>query len=886
MSFACCRPPKLSKFLPAVFFLFLISFIAIFPIRTYSHHPQGQIYSYRLENGLTLLVRENHKTPIVTVYCLVKTGSAAEAPPYGRGLSHFVEHMLYKGTKEYKAGQIHEKVRSLGGTTNALTSFDYTAYQITIPKESFKQALEILRQMLKEASFEQSEIDREREVILKEIEMSEDNPERAVFKNLLEEAFAIHPYRFPILGYEDLLSRVTRKELLDFYRTHYLADKMIISIAGDIGHQEAYLACRKLFSNFKKDALPEKESFVEPPQTSKRIQIEQDDLQIGYLALGFKGLSITDDDLCALDILANILGQGRSSRLSVKLKDQLKLVFSISSYNFSPKNEGLFIISATLEKDNLDKAIGAILDEIDKIKQFGVTETELRKAKNSISLSHLNHLQTTMSQARDSATSFYLTGDPEFSFKYVERINQQTKDDLKKAANKYLLSDKLTVSGLLPRETSSRDEPGSRKDDPNDPGKNPHPIQKVVLPDGITLLLREDRTLPIVDIQVLFKGGLRYEDEDQNGICNLMTQMLLEGTKTQTKEELNQLLEERGITIDLSSHNNSFGLSANLLSGDLDFMLSVLSDLILNPAFKESQLADKKELIKAGLRRQKDDAFDQAFLTLRRNFFENHPYSLDPLGSEDSISEIKREDLLKFYRQMVRPENLTLAIFGDIDPGQTRKLVGRYFADFKSEDKAFERVDLPHDNFKKGRNLIIEETDKRQAIIMAGFSAPPNTAGERYAFSVLNSFTSGGASKLFYSLRDEKALAYQVGTFSLLGFEPGCWVFYIATSEDLIEEAKGGLLNEIEKLKNYQFSKKELEATKKSLIGSHYINLQTNRDLSFRSALDQMYGLGYDSYKTYEENINRVTADDLKRVIDQYLDLNNSTMLILKPQEK
>ncbi|HDM38012.1 MAG TPA: insulinase family protein, partial [Candidatus Omnitrophica bacterium] len=570
----------------------------------------GKTYSYELDNGLRILIKENHNHPLVAISALVDAGSSSEYGFYGSGISHFIEHMLFKGTEKYKTGEIHKIIQSLGGTINGYTTLDYTLYHVTVPVENFNTALDIISDMLQNATFNEDEFNKEKKVILEEIKMNEDKPEKSVLLNLWNEAFTKHPYRFPVIGKKLLFLNLTREDLFQFYKRRYAPNNIILSIAGDINHKDAYFKVSKLFSKFNPRPYEIKSlDSIEPRQRLKRKRIEEIETQLVYLALGFKSVDINSKDIYALDVLAHILGKGRSSRLALKLKDEEELVYSIESFNYTPKYKGLFIITATLEEDNLDDTICAIFKEIDRIKDKGVDETELEKAKNTILVNGLKYLQTLEAQVQDIATSLYFTNDADFTYKYLKRINQQTKRDIQRVAKKYLISERSTISLVLPKNKSSE-----VKHHNDDKSKEVKPIKKIILSNGITLLLKEDRSLPLVDIQLVFEGGLRYETKDNNGICNLMTQLFLEGTKNRTKYELNRSLEERGISINTFSQNNSFGISASLLSKDLEFAISLLSDVLLYPEFSKDALKHKKKIIKAAIRKEEDDIFSYGFL--------------------------------------------------------------------------------------------------------------------------------------------------------------------------------------------------------------------------------------------------------------------------------
>lgn len=878
-----------SKFLFITTFILLTFFIFLFKFGpenlSFQKKPSRNIAGdnflrQKLDNGLQILVKENHRTPLVTIYALVGVGSANEDKFTGAGISHFVEHMLFKGTQKHTLGQVHKLVKSWGGDINGFTSLDYTGYYITIPKDKFNESLELMADILENSSFVEDEFLKEREVILKEIAMNQDLPKRAVLRNLWQEAYLMHPYQHPVIGYKELFLKLKRDDLVNFYKENYTPDNIIISIVGDIKKQEALKESEKILSKFKMGFIKKPDSnTIEPLQQTERLFIENSRIQLAHLALGFKSVNINSEDLYALDLLGYVLSEGESSRLKSKLKNELKIVYGIEAYNYTPKDNGLFIITAVFGGQDFNKILDTIKDELKKIKTRSISSKELKKAKNMILSNALNHLKTTKTEADDLASSLILTGNANFTGKYIDKINSVTKEEIKKAANFYLTDDRLTVSVLLPEDNISKKPLPKERIKHEDNG-----IKKIILPNDMTLLLKEEHTYPLISIQAVFKGGLRFEDKDNNGLCNLMTQLLLEGTSKRTAIEIDEELALRGASINAYSYNNSFGLRVNLMNKDLKFCLNMLNDIINKPAFEEEKIEHQKEIILASIKQQKDNIFSKGFLTIKENFFKNHPYAFSPLGTQDSISNIKREDILNFYGKLVIPSNMILSIAGDIDTKEAEKLVKESLCSFKQENTKKPEIRLPYENFKPGINIISEKTDKKQVLVMIAFSSPVVVGRDRYAFEVLDVIFSGGGSRLFYNLRDQKKLAYSVGTLLMSGFEPGTYIFYIATSEDLTEEATDGLLDEIKKIKELGVTQEEINEAKAYLLGKHYMNLQTNEKVALKCALDEMYGLGYNNHLKYKDKINRVSLDEIEAVIEKYLDLNNYTLVTLKPR--
>jgi zinc protease len=835
---------------------------------------------YRLDNGLRIIINEDHRHPIVALYALVDVGSAREGKYEGSGLTHFIEHMIFKGTPELKTGEFHSKISGLGGETNAYTSFDYTGFYITAPSSAFNKSMTLLSDVIKNSSFEEEEFKKEKKVILREMAMHEDDPASTVIRNLFESAYLRHPYRHPIIGYRDVFNELKRDELYEFYKKAYSPSNIVISVSGDVNASRAYEAIKNAFADFR--ARPNEidaGGIIEPRQLAKVENIEYQDVNLGYMALGFKSTSIYSKDLYPLDVLAIALGEGRYSILAKDLKRKKDLVYSISAYNYTPASQGLFIIEADLEAKHFNKAKEETIALLNQIKQKGIKEEDLRRAKKIALSNELNALNTYQAQARDLAYSLMMTNSLEFSSIYIDNIQKVTNQDIKRVAQKYFKEDNLTISAILPEEFASA---SNSKNTPNAEKSTEIQISKTTLNNGLRILLAEDDTYPLVNIQAIFKGGLRYENMDNNGISQLLA-----GLITDAKYEgvsVVEQFEKKGGSISAYSQNNSFGIMMQALKPDTDFALKVL-DFLINDVdgFPQADVEFYKKLQLADIKAIDDDVFGKNLLMLKKNFFVNHPYALGALGTKDTIKGIQENDLLSFYRGLRRPEDMVIAVFGDIDAHKIADSLRDYFSDLEDPAQSLKQ-NLPADNHIRERKIINEETDDAQAIVMLAYPAPAAKADDIYAFDVLVTALSGGGSRLFYNLRDVEHLAYSVGAFSMTGFEPGCLIFYLATSPERANEAKETLLKEISVLKESGLHQTEIDKAKQEITGQHTIGLQTASQLGFQAALAELYSKGYNHYKKYPKLIDKVSIEDINAVINKYL--NDDNLLILISSKK
>ncbi len=856
------------KLVSAFLLLFLLSNLN--PIQ--SHGVEAQ--KYLLDNGLTLLVKEDHRRPLVAIEATVKAGVRTEGKFAGSGISHFLEHMIFKGTPTRTASSINRQINSYGGQINGATSLDWTSFKITIPVEHFQEALSLLADCLSEPAFDANELEKERSVILNEIRLRRDNPESYLNQLLWSTAYTNHPYKYPIIGDEPLFKRLTRDDLLEYYKSNYIPNNIVLSIAGDIETQSTKRIVQKVFANFQEATISPMVKLEEPPQVNLKKILKGHAVNLAYLVLGFHTTSITHPDVYPLDTLAIILGQGKSSRLYQELCQKRRLIYSVEAYNFTPFDAGLFSISGELEADNLDKVIEAILREIDGIKESRFQEGELEKAKRIVLSDYLFENQTLESQAHLLASGEITAGDFNFLARYVEGINSVRKEDIVRVARQYLTKDNLTIVALVP-ESEKRISPLPA------PSLQPQEIKKVVLPNGLTVLLYPNHNLPIISIRTVFRGGVRVETENNNGICNLMARMLLKGTKSRTSSEIVNLIESLGGEISSYSENNGFGVSLDILSQDLNTGLALVSDILFNSTFPTEEIQKEKELILAEIKSQDDDIFKTSSKLMKETIFKIHPYKFNNLGKEETLKQLDRPKLLEFYKSYCLPNNMVLSIFGDIELNKTLELVRKNFGEIPSGalKQTFLQPQPPLDEIKES----IKNIPKEEAVIMIGFPTVSIYDEDRFVFDVLSSIFSEGGSRLYDRVREERGLAYALGAFSSLGIDPGYFCLYVATQPLEVNSVRNIILEEIELLRKESIDEAEIERAKNDLIGQHLIGLQTNGALAFRSALDELYGLGYDEYTRYVEKIKAISKEDIVRVANKYLRPDGYAIVTINP---
>src|SRR5213082_3414595 len=532
--------------------------------------PPSTAQKWILPNGLTLIVQEDHSAPVASVQAWCATGSIYEDQHVGAGLSHILEHMLFKGTKTRGKNEIAQKIQDVGGYINAYTSFDRTVFWIDVPKNGVTTALDILGDAMMNSTLPPEEYQKEQEVIRREFAMGMDDPDRMAGLLLFATAYQQHPYRFPVIGDLEIYNQLTQEQVMQYYKTRYVPNNLTFVVVGDVDAEKVRQQLAELFKTYPEKSL--KPVFVpaEPPQLGRREVHQEFSTELTHLSLAWHIPEVTNPDVPALDLLSTILGDGRSSRLYRRVREEAGLAFSISAFSYTPGDPGLFGIDAIVDPKKRDAAEQLALRIVDEVKQAGVTAEEFEKAKKITLSHHLGALTTMRGQASDIGSNWLLTRDLNFSRHYLDAVQKVTLDDIKRVARAYLTDNNLTVVSLNPRSSlSGKSEPVK----PVAAGE----IQKFELSNGLRLLVREDHRLPLVGMGAVFRGGLLAETPQDNGITRLMAKVLLKGTETRTAEQIANELESVGGSISSEAGNNSFSVSLDVMKPDVKRGFSLLS---------------------------------------------------------------------------------------------------------------------------------------------------------------------------------------------------------------------------------------------------------------------------------------------------------------------
>ncbi|MGD8380708.1 MAG: pitrilysin family protein [Syntrophobacterales bacterium] len=816
----------------------------------------------QLRNGMTVLIRENHTSRVVSTQILVKTGSIYEDKYFFGGLSHYLEHVVSGGsTRSFTEAEAQRTLKSLGGASNAYTSYDQTAYFINTTGEHYREALKLLFSYVSESLLDPAEVVREKAVIQQEFKLGETNPRRQLWQLFARTAYLKHPIRHPVIGYEDVFVTISRDDLLDYYRKRYTPQNMVVTIVGDVQAAEALKAVLELSNKMMRTFNPPVVIEKEPIQTTARwAERFFPPARLTTMMIGFHTVPLNHPDLYPLDLMAIILGQGRSSRLYLDLKDKKGLVLSVSASSWTPSYApGLFSFSFSLDRDKVEPTLAATWEEVARIKKNLVKKNELEKAKRQVIADFTFSKQSASGMASSLASSFAATGNPYFDSLYVERIKGVSREDIRRVAQTYLRRQASTVAILSPPRSQTKE---AEEELRGTAGK----IRKVTLDNGLTVLMKRNPAVPIVNFQVFGLGGQRFEPENLRGIGSFTMELVTKGTQSRSKREIAETIEKLGGSLDAGSGRNTYYASLDVLKDDAEIGLELLADVLQNPRFSEEEIEKQRKDTLLAIRRLDESWQNEVARVFRQHYYGQHPYGNDIIGTKETIRGVSRGDIMNFFQQTVMPNNAVLAVFGDIDPEAMAEKVKSAFGKWRP-GKVVAPVIPKAVALLTATEQVRKKTEKVSAAIYLGTNGMTVKDPERSTLDVIDAVLSGisyPSGWLQEALRGgDRSLVYVVHAFPSSGIDGGHFGIITQTTMANYEKVVAIILEKLEKIKQKPLEPEELAAAKDMIITMHEMSLETNGAQARSAAVNEVLGLGYDWDARYPELVEQVSAEDV-----------------------
>lgn len=831
-----------------------------------------------LPSGQKVVIKENHDNEIVKIDTWINTGSINEDDKTN-GISHFLEHLFFKGTQNNPTGTFDKILDSKGAEVNAATSKDYTHYYIQIPSVYFDTALELHSDMLLNPMIPRKELERERPVVIEEISKTKDSPINRMYDNLYKTIYtkSNHPYKRTVIGTKENIQNVTREEILAYYNRFYTPDAFTTVIVGDVDKNETLKKVANAFNQKKS-----KQEHVKYPQIKpiNKIEAVSDTMDINktHMMMGFLAPKFSDEkNTYPLDVLATILTNGKSSILNQKLKEEKNLVLSVSAANYSQKDSGLFYIYSTLEPQYEKQVISEIVKELNKIQQGNLDENALKRAKNLIKTDIYYSRESISNITEELGYNFTFSTNENYYDDYIKNIEKVTKQDVINAAKKYLDTNKYIVSSVRPKTFDGNFKEISTVVEKNTQAnlvETKDNVKKYTLPSGANLILKNKKTNSIIAFDINIKGSKFLEKKPASASMTAST--LTTGTENYTNSELHQFLDENGIKLGASATNDIFSISLQTTKENLQKALIALDEVINHPTFNDNEIEKIRKRKIQELKGISDSPSRFVFDEFKKLAFLNTIYGQNSSFMINALNNLKREDIVQYYSTILNPKNITITVVGDIDEKEMIEKFNNIIKPNKNNAKfSFENTKLiPYRPTKNVETTLYK--DEVQANWMALGYKTCGLLGDKNrkdiaTLNVINAILGQGmSSRLFVHLREEQSLAYTVGSSLMNNILDGAFVAYIGTNSSSINQAKKGLMDEINTLKTEMVTTKELDDAKNKILGQLLLGLETNMEEASLLGWYDVLNRDLNALEDYKKLIKSVNQNDIIETANRY----------------
>lgn len=796
---------------------------------------------------------------MASVQVWVKSGSIHEGEFLGSGVSHYLEHMVFKGTEKFPRDEVSRRVDSLGGNMNAYTTFSRTVYHIDLPAESSEAAFEILAQTVLFPRLEEADARSEKDVILREIDMGEDDPDSKLSDATLAAVYRVHPLRFPIIGKRAIFNRLGISDLKTYFKKRYTTDTINIVVAGDLDESLVLAFSEKYFG--EAPARASQDVFVpsEPPQVAPREVTLSGDVKILRGNMVWRIPEITHPDIPALSVLAALLGKGDSSVFWNELHEKRGLVHDISATIWNPGNEGMLWVSYAADLDKRRAVEDAIRGELSRISREGIAPELLKKTSRQALVGLVNSRRTVASCAASLGREAVEVGELGVTGVFLDRIRSLMPEAVCAVAEKYLRETACT-SAAYEKKNASRPG-GSVGNAPANARSASAEFETVELANGVRILLQPVSGFPKLCLRAGMRAGGLFETERTKGASALLATMLTLDAGERTAAQVAEAVESVGGSFDEGANADSISLSLETLSEDGALACEILRDALLRPHFSEENFVREKETQLAAVRSDYDDIESFARLALREEFFgENCHLGTSVFGTEASLKTQTLDDVRELYEKIVCPENLVIAASGEFCRDSLLARLESAFGDFAGRAPfVLPEVNFPVESESAREKHLAYEGE--QAIVQLAFPGIGMRDERHFAAALTVSLLNGMSSRLFREVREERGLAYFVGAGRRESPEFGMFLLYAGTEKSKTEVVFEEMRKEIARLKSGDISEEALRGAKLRLSVSRRSARQRASFRAENAVREVLYGIESLRENELEKRINEVSRE-------------------------
>jgi zinc protease len=859
------------------------------------------IRTFTLRNGLRVYLKPIPDSPIVTTMVAYKVGSADEDLG-STGLSHYLEHLMFKGTLKIMPGDIDRLTLRNGGENNAYTSEDYTIYHFDFAADRWEPALEIEADRMRNLQIDaRHEFQQEKGAVIEELQRNEDSPWDLEQKAILPLLFTKNaPYGHPVIGERQHVRGATAPVIKAHYDRWYHPNNAALVICGGFDPDRAMARVNELFGSIPTGKLPARKAEVHAERPAPVRQEIDSKFDVPRMLMGFNGVRIGDPGYHALEVIQSIFTGGKTGRLYKKLVEGKEIATAVTASNNPGRYPGWFSIQVEMLKGK-DRGLAeeVVVEELKKLAEQTVDAAELQRAKQEIVSSVIFNRESTHNLA-DSIARGVSTNDLEYLRNYLPRIQDVSAEEVQRVARQYLSPEKRVViwsvpglkggtsqkSGEVPGGTGNRraTHPGElAQGSSTSPGLSLNNAKRIVLNNGLTLLLLENHRLPVFVASALVQHGRFLEPANQAGVAALTGLLLDEGTKRHSGPQIAELIENVGGNLSMSSS----GGSVQVLSPDRSLGLGLLIECLSQSTFPQEAFARQQRRLLSQIEDNDKQPDVKARLVLHELIFGKHPYGRPALGFVNTVKALTPASCAEYYQRAFLPNNTLMAIVGDFDSAQMVEEIKALTAGWQRSPvtlPVLPQVEMP----EKFTQKILTMPDAAQLHFYMGHRGIRRTNPDYFKLLVMDYVLGTGpgfTDRLSARLRDREGLAYTVSAniTSSANEAPGLFNCYIGTDPRNFERVKKAFLQEIRRIREEKPQTEEVEDAKRYLLGNLPFQMLTNERIAGHLLTTEEFHLGFNYFEDYKKAVAAVTAGDVQAMARKYLDPQRMVLVAAGP---